>query len=222
MQTQSQSSALQELTLEVLKMGGLVEAALNFVVELMEHYQLESWQKLQLNEQEINSHHKKIDEWCVEAMAKFSPKASDLRRIFSIVKINADLERIGDQSRNCGYILKDLNTLKSNESLSELKAMLQLSKKMVQLSLDGLARQEATEMQQVLSLDDQVDRLKDQILSSSLSKMYQNNQKIEVYLHHIMLAKNIERMGDHATNIAEDIIYVCTGADIRHGGVKNE
>lgn len=222
MESRTQVDGLQELNTQLLKMGGMVESVLGLVSDLMGRYSSSLFDQIHQIESQINQQHKQIDELCVEVTAKFSPKASDLRRVFSIAKINSDLERMGDQCRNCAYILRDLSNAQKSAELKPLLPMLDLTKSMLRLGLDGLTKQDVTQMKEVLKMDDQVDQLKNQILEDAKKAMYTDQSQIGQCLDTIMLAKNIERIGDHATNIAEDIIYVCTGDDIRHGSFKHE
>jgi phosphate transport system protein len=222
MESQKSELALQELTSQLLSMGSDVESALVSVQDLTANYSDFSFDNVFVIEAKINERHLKVDDMIVELIAKYSPKASDLRRIFAISKMNADLERIGDQCRNCAFILKDVHSSGNNSYLkwNEINEMLSLVKHMVKLSLDGFSMLEISKMNHVLESDNQVDKIKNNILLNCKSLMGQNSGMIDVLLNVIMLAKNIERIGDHATNIAEEVIYACTGSDIRHGRIK--
>jgi phosphate transport system protein len=222
MESQKSELALQELTSQLLSMGSDVESALVSVQDLTANYSDFSFDNVFVIEAKINERHLKVDDMIVELIAKYSPKASDLRRIFAISKMNADLERIGDQCRNCAFILKDVHGSGNNSYLkwNEINEMLSLVKHMVKLSLDGFSMLEISKMNHVLESDNQVDKIKNNILLNCKRLMVQNSGMIDVFLNVIMLAKNIERIGDHATNIAEEVIYACTGSDIRHGRIK--
>jgi phosphate transport system protein len=221
--------ALQELSHHILSMGSDVEKAMDKVRGMILHFDPEEFHKLFQIETIINKKHLLIDELSVELIAQHSPKASDLRRVFAISKINADLERIGDQCRNCAFILRDLYHAQAcsmgdlAQEFPELKKdllleMLRLVNKMVQVGLDGFSLLETSKMKEVLEVDNQVDEIRNEILLVCKKYLLEGSKKVDFFLDMMMLAKNIERIGDHATNIAEDVIYVCTGTDIRHGG----
>jgi phosphate transport system protein len=222
MESQKSQMALRELTTQVLSMGSDVEKAISTVQSLIDRFSKTEFETLFEIERQINERHLKVDEMSVELMAKYSPKASELRRVFAIAKMNSDLERMGDQCRNCAFILQDIHKAheKVDFSWERIGEMLELVGNMVKASLDGFSILETSKMEEVLQTDNQVDKIKNDILSDCKSRMLQNPKNVDFFLDVIMLAKNIERIGDHATNIAEDVIYACTGTDIRHGGLK--
>lgn len=222
MESQKSQAALEELSTQVLSMGSDVEQAIAKLQVMVSHFSQYEFDQLFAIEKRVNDRHIRIDEMCVEIMAKYSPKASDLRRIFAVVKINSDLERMGDQCRNCALILRDISQASEKTSFdwSAISEMLSLVSQMLKSSLDGFSMLETSKMNDVLQADDQVDKIKNDILSDCKNKMVDNPMRVDFFLDVIMLAKNLERIGDHATNIAEDVIYACTGADIRHGGLK--
>lgn len=218
MGSQPVSVGIGVLNIELLKMGGAVETGISLLGDLIQVYKGEVFEFISDNEKKINFQHKKIDEGCVEYIAKYSPKAIDLRWVFAVAKINADLERIGDQCQNCAYLLRDLNKKKSIDFKEEISQIVQLTQSMVSFSLDSFTRRDSELAQEVLKMDDQVDQLKETITNLALTEIKKNPENVESFLDIIMLSRNIERIGDHATNIAEDVIYVCRGIDVRHGG----
>jgi len=224
MESQKSQLAQQELLTQLLSMGADVEKAILTIQNLMIQFSDKDFNQLFLLESLINERHLKIDKLCVELIAKYSPKASDLRKVFAISKTNSDLERMGDQCRNCAFILRDIHKTKENIDFSwkALSEMMSLVGNMVKSSLDGFSMLEDSKMKEVLQKDDRVDCIKNDIFLQCKSKMIETPERIDFFLDIIMLAKNIERIGDHATNVAEDVIYVCTGADIRHGGLKED
>ena len=152
-------------------------------------------------------------------LAKQGPVARDLRLIISIIKINSDLERMGDQSVNIAYTGKDYLTRQPiDQSLPDIEKMSSLARKMVKGSLDAFVREDEKLAQEILLMDDEVDSLKSKVFKDLLAYIKSNPQNADAALDIILIARNLERLGDHATNIAEDVIFVSTGKDVRHGG----
>jgi len=223
MESQKSELALQDLTTQLLSLGADVESTIVIVQNLIAHYSELGFETLFVTEKKINERHIKVDDMIVELIAKYSPKASDLRKVFAISKMNVNLERIGDQCRNCAFILKDMylrNEDRSQINWNELNQMLNLVGDMVKQSLDGFSMLDTSKMNHVLESDKHVDSIKNNILAKCKNLLAQNSKRIDFFLDIIMLAKNIERIGDHATNIAEEVIYACTGSDVRYGRIK--
>ncbi|MCS6838912.1 MAG: phosphate signaling complex protein PhoU [Bdellovibrionaceae bacterium] len=211
--------AMERLNQELALMGSLVEQQLMELGECWQSFRSDCVERILKIEEQINQKHKAIDETCVELIAQFSPKATDLRRVFAINKMNNDLERMGDQCRNCAFILKDLKEeLMMDERQTPIGTMLELAKKMVVTALDAFILGDMIKAHTVLDLDDRLDRQKDDTVELMEQKIMQNPGKVKCFLSQIFLAKNIERIGDHATNLAEEIIYFKTGEDVRHLG----
>ena len=168
-------------------------------------------------ESTINEHHILVDEACVKMIARQSPLAADLRWIVATIKINTDLERMGDQavniSHNGEHYLKELPL----KPLVDLPKMAAEVRQMVRSCLDAFVRKDELLAHQVLKQDDLVDAFKNQIFQDLRYHMATDPHAIERALDLILIARNLERLGDHATNIAEDVIYALTGKDIRHG-----
>jgi len=210
----SQLDDLKKLTTE---MGGLVEKALSWVSVGLLKKELSELKKVHEIEALINDLQIRIDNECLQVLAKQGPVAKDLRLILSIIKINTDLERMGDQCVNIAHISRELIERNFSGSLQELEQMLLLSSNMVKRSLDSFVRMDAETAQEVLGLDDGVDELKRKINLMSIESMKMDIQHLQDHLDFILIARNLERLGDHSTNIAEDVIFALSGKDIRHG-----
>ena len=151
-------------------------------------------------------------------MAKQGPVAKDLRMVIAIIKINTDLERMGDQLVNISYTAQDYLGRKPLQIVKEVSRMSEIVREMVRKSLDSFVRADPKAAEKVLQMDDSVDDLKNQVFHQMISHIKAYPADTEAALDIILIARNFERMGDHATNIAEDVIFVSTGKDIRHGG----
>ncbi len=172
-------------------------------------------------EKDINQMHIQIDESCVNLLAKNSPVAADLRLIVAILKINADLERMGDQAVNISHNGRHYISGEPLKPLIDLPEMAEEAKIMVRDSLEAFVNKDVKLAKQVLCRDDIVDNFKNKIFEELLNYMSTDQKTIRRALDLILIARNLERIGDHATNIAEDAIYVSSGEDVRHGVRSN-
>lgn len=211
----SQLEDLKNLTVE---MGGQVEKALHTVGLGISRRDLQQFTNVHKIEQLVNDLQIKIDNACLEVLAKQGPVAKDLRLILSIIKINTDLERMGDQCVNIAHIGREVLERSSNISFQDIEQMATTVKKMVKAALDSFVKMNVQMAQDVLMMDDEVDLLRNKIFSECTSRMKTEPAQIENLLDLILIARNLERLGDHSTNIAEDVIFALTGKDIRHKG----
>lgn len=212
-------SQLEDLKKMILLMGGHVEKALYQVTEGLLSGDRSLFDGVHALEKQINDDHIKIDSVCVNILAKQGPVAKDLRLVLSVLKINNDLERMGDQAVNISYSSKDYLTRQiSSEHLKDIKKMSEIAGQMVKGSLDCFVRGDIENSKKILRMDDEIDHLKRKVFDESVAHMKKSSKDIEASLDLILIARNLERLGDHATNIAEDVIFAVTGKDIRHGG----
>lgn len=209
---------IQEIKALILEMGGCVEKALAEVCTSFENRDLSRLLEVHKQETRINELQIKLDNACVEVMAKQAPVATDLRFFVAAIKINTDLERMGDQCKNLAYSVKDLYSFASGfTSPVQLKTMMTEVKKMVRLALDAFVSRNVELSKQILVMDDLVDELRDYLNRELTAKMKTDSSSIDACFQMIMMAKNLERLADHATNVAEEVIFACTGDDVRHG-----
>ncbi len=209
---------LQALKDQILIMGGNVELAVTAATQALLQADPEKLKQVHELEDKINQEHKQVDEACVKLLARQSPLATDLRFVIAILKISTDLERMGDQAVNISYNTKDYIQSPPIKQLVDLPIMADAVRNMVRQSLDAFVKQDRDLAKKVLFMDDQVDELKDKIFRDLIAIMEKNPSIIKQALDLILIARNLERLGDHATNIAEDVIYAVSGVDIRHGG----
>jgi phosphate transport system protein len=172
----------------------------------------------EVNEAEIKVNHLQIeiDELCLRLLALRQPMATDLRFITSAMKINSELERIGDLAVNIVQRAAVLIKQPQLKPLIDIPRMADLTQKMVKDSLDAFINRDVNLARSVLTRDDEVDALKDQIFRELLTFMLGDQSTIPRALELILVSRHLERIGDHATNICEDIIYLVQGKDIRH------
>ncbi|HRO66093.1 MAG TPA: phosphate signaling complex protein PhoU [Pseudobdellovibrionaceae bacterium] len=209
---------LEELKRQILVMGGHVEKALAEVTAGIAERANDKFALAHEIEKKINEDQILIDNACMNLLAKQSPVAKDLRLILSIVKINTDLERMGDQSVNIAYTARDYLGRPALEQLKEISHMGEIDRRMVKGALDSFVRGNVEDAKEILLMDDELDNLKNQVFRDLCAHMKKNPQDVEASMDLILIARNLERFGDHATNIAEDVIFAQTGRDVRHGG----
>jgi phosphate transport system protein len=210
---------LQELNERVLWMASLAERAVHDAM----HAVLDSDQSLAnaVLEQEnvINEMQIEIDDRVVQLVAQVQPMATDLRFLLAMGRINSDLERIGDQAVNIAQSALRILRHPRVKPYVDLPRMSELAEGMVRDSIRALIDRNIELAQAVLTRDDMVDQLRDQIFREMLTYMMENSAVVFASFELILMAKNLERIGDHATNIAEDVIYIVQGRDVRHNAL---
>jgi phosphate transport system protein len=210
---------IDDLKKMILLMGGHVEKSLSIVTAALLSREVSQFEGVYEVENLINEDHIKVDNACMNILAKQGPVARDLRLILSVIKINNDLERMGDQAVNISYSGKDyLGRNPIQAQLGDIQRMSEIAGQMVKGSLDSFVRGDIVKAKKILLMDDEIDALKNKVLKDSMAHMKTNPQDVEAGLDLILIARNLERLGDHATNIAEDVIFAITGKDVRHGG----
>lgn len=212
---------LQGIKALVLATGGTVEKALAEVCQALFTRDPHRLAEVHLQEQKVNDLQIQVDNLCVQLIAKQAPVAKDLRLVIAAIKINTDLERMGDQVVNIAHCAADL--FLQGQAIKILPDLLKISERvrsMVRDSLDAFVRRDVSLSQEILKRDDEVDQLKDKIIQEMVSSMRLNTEEIEPSLGMITIARNFERLADHATNIAEEVIFLATGDDVRHA--KND
>jgi phosphate transport system protein len=172
----------------------------------------------EVNEAEVKVNHLQIeiDDLCLKLLALRQPMAVDLRFITSAMKINSELERIGDQAVNITQCSAYLIKQPQLKPLIDIPRMAEVVQKMVKDSLDAFVSQDVNLAHLVLNRDDEVDGLKDQIFRELLTFMMSDQSTIPRALELILVSRHLERIADHATNVAEDVIYLVQGKDVRH------
>lgn len=207
---------LEELKQRLLWMGSLAERA----VHQSAHAVLDTKESLAeavlSEENAINEMQIEIDDRVQRMLALQAPMAADLRFLLAVTRINSDLERIGDQAVNIAQAAKRILRHPQVKPYVDLPRMSELVEGMVRDSLNAVVRKDQDLARSVLQRDDQVDRIRDQIFRELLTYMMENSSVVFSAFELVLVAKNLERIGDHATNIAEDVIYFVAGRDVRH------
>ena len=207
---------LSELKERLLWMGSLAERAVHQAIHSVLDAQEPLAQAVLREEPAINELQIEIDDRVVQLLALHQLMAADLRFVLAVARINNDLERIGDQAVNMAQSALHILRNPRVKPYVDLPRMSELAEGMVRDSLNAVVRGDIEIARAVLVRDDQVDNLRDQIFRELLSYMMGDSSVIFQAFELILVAKNLERVADHATNIAEDVIYMVEGHDVRH------
>lgn len=213
---------LENLRERLLVMGSTAESMIHDAVKGLVDRDAKILDRVFANEKKVNELHIEIDERCLRILALRQPIAVDLRLITAAMKINTDLERIGDQTVNIAQNTLQLLKEPLLKPLIDTPRMTQIAASMVKDALDSFVRKDADLARNVLERDDQVDQLKDQIFRELLTYMLSNPSTITRAIDLILISRNLERIADHATNIAEDVIFMVQGKDIRHHTLERQ
>ena len=214
-QVQEHLDVLKE---RLLVMGGLAEERVRLVTEALVQRDTELAQRVQVGDEPLNELHIDIDQRCVKLLALHQPVAVDLRAVLAAVKINTDLERVGDLAVNVAEAVQRYLQHPPVRHLAHIPRMADLAQHMLRDALDAYVNHDVGLAGQVLDTDDTVDALKAQVTVDLLPVMRQQVDTIEPALDLILIARHLERIADHATNVAEDVIFMVSGRDVRHHG----
>lgn len=203
---------LETIQAQVVKMGGMVEAAIIDSAAALEAHDEELAQQVRSRDKAIDALEVQINEDAARLIALRAPTATDLRMVLAVIKIAASLERVGDYSKNIAKRTAVLSQLPNIEGATiALRRMAQTVSKLLQDALDSYIRRDAELAEDVRQRDLEVDQMYNALFREFLTHMMEDPRSITPCMHLHFIAKNIERMGDHATSIAEQVIYLVTG-----------
>lgn len=207
---------LHKLRDRLTLMSSLVEQMIERSISMLTERKEELARDIGEDEKKVNMMQIEIDDFALKLIALRQPAASDLRFIISAVKINSDLERIADLAVNISQRAADLLKEPPLKPFVDLPRMAELAQKMLKDSIDAFTSNNASLAKDVCKRDDLVDNLNYQIFRELLTYMLQDPKNINYSVELLLVARHLERIGDHATNISEDVIYIVEGRDIRH------
>jgi phosphate transport system protein len=207
---------LDNLQHDLLALAGLVESALHKAIRALQERDAELAREVIAGDSQIDREENHIDEECLKLLALHQPVAIDLRRIVAAMMINTDLERMGDLAEEIAERVLHLSQSPSLPISDKLQRMTDLTTMMVRQSLDSFVNLETTEAQTVMRMDDEVDRYNDEIIQELMQLMKSSPALVEPGLSVFSAVRHLERIADHATNIAEDVVYLVEGEIIRH------
>src|SRR5690348_2863902 len=213
---------MEEIRSGVLAMGGLVETQLTRAIDALKHPDIDLIASVATDELAINQMQVSIDQQCSQIIAKRQPAAVDLRMVLTAVKVVNELERIGDEIKKIAYKAQQMQRPErlSNVRFHEISPAAALAERNLQLALDAFARLDVNAAAQVVSNDEAIDSAFLSILRQLISYMMEDPRTITPALEIVFIAKSIERIGDHAKNIAEAVVQVVKGKDVRHASAE--
>jgi phosphate transport system protein len=201
---------------KILKLGSLVEDMVAQAVGSLVDRDSPLAEEVIASDQKVDALELEVDEDCVRLLALHQPAAGDLRFITTAMKIISDLERMADQAVNICQRVVELNEEPQLKPYIDIPRMSQLSQKMLRDALDAFVRMDAELARQVIPADNKVDALKNQIFRELLTFMMEDPRTISRATRLVLVSRHLERIADHATNIAEMVVFLAEGKNIRH------
>ncbi len=208
---------LDELKHRILAMAGMAEQAVDLAVQAYSQRDLALCERVLNNEPGINRAEREVDEFAIDLLAMQQPMAIDLRFILAVIKINADLERVGDQAVNIAQRVMHMLDMPAFDLPVDIPAMAGRVRAMVRDALRSFIEADTELAKHVLEADDEIDRINKEAFTALSACMRDKPDCAVQALDALSIARNLERVADHATNIAEDVIFWVRGADVRHG-----
>lgn len=202
---------LEELHLDMIGMGSLVEESIENTIIALKKQDIVLAKQIFMNDDIIDDYEKKIERRCLNLIARQQPLAKDLRTISAALKIITDMERIADHSSDIAEITIRMANEKYIKPLIDIPKMADLAKRMVNKSIDAYIKQDIDMAKSVCSSDDEVDDLFMKITLELINIAKNDSRSVEQAIDLILIAKYLERMADHATNIGEWVVYIVTG-----------
>lgn len=208
--------SLEDLKEQLLVMAGLAEQTIQQAAEAFRLRDLSICEQVRNNEIAINKMEREIDQSATDLLALEQPMASDLRFILSVIRINAELERVGNSAKSISDRVRHLERMGAAELPVDIPKMAALACAMVRKSLQSFIEADAEMARSVLAMDDAVDAMNKAAFKALTRVMEEQSGLAAQALNAVMIARSVERVGDHATNIAEDVIFWVQGEDVRH------
>lgn len=203
---------------KVLEMGGLVEQQIVSALEALVKLDQNLAKEVMANDHRVNALEVQIDEDCSHIIARRQPAAGDLRMVMMMVKTITDLERIGDEAAKIArFSQKTIETDRMwTPRFAEIKTMANLAREMLHMALDAFARSDASKVLEIAQMDQNLDEHYQMTIRHLITFMLEDPRTISMSLEVLFIAKAIERIGDHAKNISEYVVYMVKGKDVRH------
>ncbi len=208
--------SLGDLKEKILIMAGMAEQSIERAIEAYRTRDLALCDQVEEAEIAINRFEREIDQMALDLLAMEQPMAVDLRFILAVIKINADVERVGDSAVNIVERVRELQAASTAELPIDVPRMARMATDMVRRALQAFIEADAAAAETVLQLDDAVDSLNSAAYRALLNTMREQPHLTAQALNTLVIARSLERVADHATNIAEDVIFWVRGADVRH------
>lgn len=209
---------MERLKKELLQLVALVEMNLKDAIKALETKDRELAEKVIEHDEAIDQLEVRLEETCMHIMARYQPVAVDLRFLVAVLKINSDLERIGDQAVNIAERSQFMAESPMPVLTIDFHEMVEVTRSMLHESLTALLTQDVVKAQKVRQMDDRLDEMNRQVFFEVRNGIRENPDNLRNYMNLLSASRHLERIGDHACNIAEDVIYMVEGEIVRHGG----
>jgi phosphate transport system protein len=219
--SQQFNKELEDIRHKVLTMGGLVEQQVELAVKAFSHADMELAERVIKQDDLVNTMESAIDQECIQIIALRQPTAFDLRLLISVIKLLTEIERVGDNAKRIAQMaIHVANDSDNPDSYYELQHIAEMVRDMLHRALDGFARMDTDEIDLINELDENVNREYKSIMRQLITRMMEDPRNITRSLDILWAARSLERIGDHACNISEYVVYMMKGQDVRH--IRNE
>lgn len=208
---------LEKLKKKILSLGALVEERVYLAIKAIESRDPDLAERIIRSDHEIDETEVEVEEECLKILALYQPVAIDLRFIVTVIKINNDLERIGDQAVNIAERIKSIAKHPNTSFTFDYTDMAEIAAAMLKQGLDAMVNLDIDTAFRVLTLDDEVDNIQSSAYSQIKQAMRKYPEEMRYLINLYLISRHLERIADHATNIAEEVIYLVEGEIIRHG-----
>jgi len=208
---------LEKLKKRILSLGAMAEEEVQLAIKAIEQKDAEIARKIIIDDYRIDEMEVDIEEECLKVLALHQPVAVDLRFIVAVIKINNDLERIGDEAVNIAERVESLAKRKSSSFYYDYSQMALTAEKMLKMSLDALVNLDLDLAFKVLTMDDEVDNVQGEVYQLTKQALRKHSDEEAFLINQYLISRHLERIADHATNIAEEVIYLIEGEIVRHG-----
>lgn len=200
----------------ILSMGAMVEERFNNMVTAIESFDMDIAEQIIKSDYEIDEMDVEIEEECLKIIALHQPVAVDLRFLAAVLKINKELERIGDEAVNVAQRIQTITKKRETDFVFDYSLMAEKSQTMLKMSLDALVNLDVDGALKVLTMDDRVDEIKNEAYRLIKDAIRKTPDHVEYLINLLLISRHLERMADHATNIAEEVVYMVEGEIVRH------
>jgi len=208
---------LEKIKKQILSLGAMAEERIRMAIKAIETWDAGLAEEIIRRDYEIDEREIEVEEECLKILALHQPVAVDLRFLIAVIKINSELERIGDEAVNIAHRVENISKRRKLELSFDFTVMAEKAATMLRLSLDALVNLDLDLAFKVLTLDDEVDLMHREIYDRIKEVMSQNPDYVGYLINLYTMSRHLERVGDHSTNIAEEVIYLIEGEIIRHG-----
>jgi len=209
---------LENIKKRILTLGSMVEDLVHTSVQAVDRVDADLADRIIKRDREINETEVDIEEECLKVLALHQPVAVDLRFIIAVIKINNELERIGDQAVNIAQRVQVIAKRPKPPFWFDYSEMGEKAQKMLRMSLDALVNLDVDLAYKVITLDDEVDQIKSEAYDKIKQAIQDLPERVGYYINLLLISRHLERLADHATNIAEEVIYLVEGEIFRHAG----